>query len=149
MPIRVKMKVMGSNPGYLLKDFLLYCPNIYTVYTGYPRRVLNDDSKSLGDLGLLPTGILHLVRNLAHNTNTNLLLLWTLNTIQNWKFRLYNFIIWKFIIEVNYHSTRCTLCDALFLAVLFILTRFSTFSFSSRNSFSGSESETIPPPELR
>ena len=52
-----------------------YCPNIYTVYTGYPRRVLNDDSKSLGDLGLLPTGILHLVRTLAHNTNTSLLLL--------------------------------------------------------------------------
>ena len=58
------------------KSNIPFCPYIkMSMYTGYPRRVLNDDSKSLGDLGLLPTGILHLVRSLAHNTNTNLLLL--------------------------------------------------------------------------
>ena len=27
----LNVKVMGSNPGYLLKYFLLYCPKLYTV----------------------------------------------------------------------------------------------------------------------
>ena len=35
----------------------------FVLFTGYPRHVLNDDSKSLGDLGLVPNGVLHLVRN--------------------------------------------------------------------------------------
>ena len=35
----------------------------FVLFTGYPRHVLNDDSKSLGDLGLVPNGVLHMVRN--------------------------------------------------------------------------------------
>ena len=35
----------------------------FILFTGFPRHVLNDDSKSLGDLGLVPNGVLHLVRN--------------------------------------------------------------------------------------
>ena len=34
----------------------------FKLFTGFPRRILNDDSKSLGDLGLVPNGVLHLVR---------------------------------------------------------------------------------------
>lgn len=36
--------------------------NEFKLFTGFPRRSLNDDSKSLGDLGLVPNGVLHLVR---------------------------------------------------------------------------------------
>lgn len=36
--------------------------NEFKLFTGFPRRLLNDDSKSLGDLGLVPNGVLHLVR---------------------------------------------------------------------------------------
>ena len=34
----------------------------FKLFTGFPRRMLCDDSKSLGDLGLVPNGVLHLVR---------------------------------------------------------------------------------------
>ena len=35
----------------------------FKLFMGFPRRLLNDDSKSLGDLGLVPNGVLHLVRS--------------------------------------------------------------------------------------
>ena len=35
----------------------------FVLFTGFPREVLNDDSKSLGDLGLVPNGVLHLVKS--------------------------------------------------------------------------------------
>ena len=34
----------------------------FKLFIGFPRRMLNDDSKSLGDLGLVPNGVLHLVQ---------------------------------------------------------------------------------------
>ena len=33
-------------------------PDHFKLYVGFPRRVLNDDSKSLGDLGLVPNGVI-------------------------------------------------------------------------------------------
>ena len=38
-------------------------PDHFKLYVGFPRRLLNDDSKSLGDLGFWPNGVLHLVRS--------------------------------------------------------------------------------------
>ena len=33
-------------------------PDHFKLYVGFPRRILNDDSKSLGDLGLVPNGVI-------------------------------------------------------------------------------------------
>ncbi len=37
-------------------------PDQFNLFMGFPRTRLNDDSKSLGDLGLVPNGVLHLVQ---------------------------------------------------------------------------------------
>ena len=71
-------------------------PTEFKLYTGYPRRILSDDSKSLGDLGLAPNGILHLVRS-NFIVNSNHLLLWTMKyliSFQN-KSHWLSFKVWS------------------------------------------------------
>lgn len=58
----VKMEYVKQNRDQSLPNNSMMDQD-FKLFMGFPRHLLNDDSKSLGDLGLVPNGVLHLVRN--------------------------------------------------------------------------------------